>query len=89
MKTFIICLAAIAAVSADVSHLLQGGNNGYNYPQPPHHEDHNHGTPTNNYLPPSPQPQPQPQQCPPGTFGQYPNCQGPAPPPRKSLINKF
>ncbi len=28
-------------------------------------------------------PPPPPQQCPHGTYGQYPNCQRPAPPPRK------
>ncbi|KAJ6642922.1 hypothetical protein Bhyg_07878 [Pseudolycoriella hygida] len=81
--------AAFAVVSADVSH-LQGGANGYNYPPnpqpsfqdtpsvepqqieylPPQEE------PVNQYIPPAP---PAPQ-CPPGTYGQYPNCQSPPEP---------
>lgn len=32
-KLFLVCLAVVAAVSADVSH-LNGGANGYNYPEP-------------------------------------------------------
>lgn len=58
-------LAVIAAVSADVSH-LQGGSNGYNYPQPsPSFNDEQLALPeppkpvNQKYLPP-PQPQPQP-----------------------------
>lgn len=58
---------AFGAVSADVSHILQGGGNGYDYPVPAV----KFPEPESNYLPP--------QECPPGTFGQYPNCQRPQP----------
>lgn len=69
-KAFILCLLAIGAVSGDVSHILQGGSNGYDYPVP----SVGLPEPENNYLPPVVAPPPQ---CPPGTYGQYPNCQRP------------
>lgn len=46
-KVFIVCLLAIGAVSADVSH-LQGGSDGYDYPVP----SVRLAEPDNNYLPP-------------------------------------
>lgn len=55
-KIFLLCLTAIAAVSGDVSHLLQGGSNGYNYQQPQqpqYDQPQQPQQPQNSYLPPS------------------------------------
>lgn len=46
----ILCLAAIALVTGDVSH-LQGGSNGYDYPKPAIRFE-----PETSYLPPPPPP---------------------------------
>ncbi len=62
-KIFLLCLAAFAVVSADVSH-LQGGANGYNYPpnpQPTFQDAPSVEQQQIEYLPPPP---PQPQQEP-------------------------
>lgn len=83
-KFIIICLAfAIAAVSADVSHLFSGSNVEKSYLPP----DHQH-EPSNQYLPPvggapaPPQYQPAPPQYAP------PPPQYAPPPPRKLLHSK-
>lgn len=58
-KLFLISLAVISAVSADVSHLASSG---YGYPQPNPTFQEAQSQQVSRPLPPPPPPQPQPQQ---------------------------
>ncbi|XP_037034285.1 circumsporozoite protein-like [Bradysia coprophila] len=76
MKLLIVCLAAIAVVSGDVSHLFGGTNVERSY-LPPAQE------PSNQYIPPAGPPAPPPPPPPPQNFQPAPQPQyQPAPQPQ-------